>query len=680
MGDGLADHQQVTVLDFACGTGTFLLEAFQQIFENIGGAESGKSDLVVREHLTKNIFGFEYLVAPYTIAHLKLSQYLRDQRYPLHTDERLQIFLTNTLEPIEPQFDSYFPAVSREVEAAQRVKDRSILVIVGNPPYSGHSKNNGAWTARSIDGYKYTIERRPDLNSEDGRGPEERVPLGERNSKWLNDDYVKFIRFAQLKMDAVPEGLVGVITNHAWLDNPTFRGMRQSLMRSFDQIFVLDLHGSTKRKEKAPDGGKDENVFDILPGVAITIFVKKPGLERGVWRGDLWGRRLEKYLATAQGSLDSLVTKKLEPAAPGYLLSERDESLGAEYDSGWKVTEIFGTSVLGFQTHRDKFAISFTEAEMREKLAALANERLSDADLKRIYGLKSNRDWSLSDARSLVRAHPATPLSRVAYRPFDVRWAEFSGLTIDYPRRELLDHVAGRDNLCLLVSRQIGTPIWRHVFVADLPADNCLTATDTKGANHVLPMLRYTPDGETENITGSFRLYINQHYNQFYSVQEIMGYVYAILHASDYRERYAAFLRMDFPRISLPSSSEAFESLSALGWALLRAHLLKEVPSERGVTYRGRGTHQIEAPRYSAAEATIWINNQQGFAPVPPAIWEFHVGGHQVLAKYLKSRSGRALSLDEINHVCAVAESISFTLQQVARIDEAYAEAFSFDA
>ncbi|MDR3406986.1 MAG: N-6 DNA methylase [Methylovirgula sp.] len=289
--DGLADHRRVTVLDFACGTGTFLLEVFERIFDNIGGADSAKANLIVRDHMLKNIFGFEYLIAPYTIAHLKLSQYLSDRGHALTGSERLQVFLTNTLEPIEPQPNFLLPAVSAEVEAAQKVKDREILAIVGNPPYAYESKNNGAAIVAAIQGYKYTIRRRSDPTSPDGFGPDERAPLGERNPRGLNDDYVKFIRFAQLKMDSVEEGVVGIIANHSWLDNATFKGMRQSLMRTFEQMYVLDLHGNAKKKERAPDGSKDENVFDIEQGVAICVFVKKNGLERGVWRVDNWGKR-----------------------------------------------------------------------------------------------------------------------------------------------------------------------------------------------------------------------------------------------------------------------------------------------------------------------------------------------------------------------------------------------------
>jgi SAM-dependent methyltransferase len=307
---GLADRERVTVLDFACGTGTFLVEVLERIFDEIGGAEAGIAPLVVREHILKNIYGFEYLIAPYTIAHLKLSQYLAELAarannpdIALKEGERFQVFLTNTLEPIEPQKNFLLPELTHETEAAQKVKDKQILVIPGNPPYSGHSKNK---SFKEIDAYKFTYEQRPNPDNPDGPPLEVRVPLGERNPKWLNDDYVKFIRFAQMKMDEVDEGVVGIITNHSWLDNPTFRGMRQSLMRTFNQIYVLDLHGNYKKKERAPDGSEDENVFDIEQGVSISLLVKRPGEPAGVFRGDLWGKQLQKYRGRLKGGSERL--------------------------------------------------------------------------------------------------------------------------------------------------------------------------------------------------------------------------------------------------------------------------------------------------------------------------------------------------------------------------------------
>lgn len=666
---GLADHRRVTVLDFACGTGTFLLEVIRRIFENIGGPEAGAADLVVREHVTRNLYGFEYLIAPYTIAHLKLSQFLADQGRPLRGEERLRVFLTNTLEPIEPQRNLLLPAISDEVAAAQTVKDKPILVILGNPPYSGHSKNKGAWISRAIDGYKVVIET-------DEAGREVQKPLGERNPKWLNDDYVKFIRFAQLKMDAIQEGVVGIITNHSWLDNPTFRGMRQSLMRSFDQIYIIDLHGSTKRRERAPDGSDDENVFDIQQGVAISLFVKKPGLERGVWRGDLWGRRLQKYHALADGSVASLASSPLAPTGGFFLFASHAEETRQIYESGWRVPDIFPVNVLGFQTHRDGFAIAFTEAEMRGRLAVFADPQISDLEVAQRFGVRSNRDWSLAESRASARAGRARAPIRVAYRPFDDRWAEFSTVTMDYPRRELLDHVAGRANVCLLAPRSLSTNTWQHGFVVDKPANDCVISSQSREANQVFPLRRFIEADVQENLSASFRDFIDARFEHHYAPEEIFGYVYAILHAPTYRASFADFLRIDFPRIPFPEVAEEFEALSVLGWAVVQAHLLRQLPRRDLAKYHGAGDHLVGTPRYAPADEAIWINDNQRFAPVPANVWAFRIGGYQVLDKYLKSRKGRTLSLDEVTHVAAVADALAFTTEQMARIDEAYRAAF----
>ncbi len=689
IGDGLADHRRVTVLDFACGTGTFILEVFQRIFDTIGGSDSGRADLIVRDHFLKNIFGFEYLIAPYTIAHLKLSQYLQDQKQQLADDQRLQIFLTNTLEPIEPVANFLLPAISAEVKAAQAVKEKPILVITGNPPYSGHSKNKGTWITASIGEYKFSWEKTVD-------GLDERKPLGEKNPKWLQDDYVKFIRFAQMKMDGfsfrtvapdgkpiehsvpgIEKGIVGVITNHSWLDNPTFRGMRQSLMRSFERIYILDLHGSVKRRERAPDGSKDENVFDIEQGVAISLFVKGPGLDPGVWRGDLWGRRLDKYKAVAESKLENVNWVKLEPVTPFYLFARQDAAIRDEYAKNWRLPEIFPINVLGFQTHRDAFAVSFTEAEMKAKLEELANPRISDRELERRYGLKSTRGWSLPDARSAARSGAVNPPQVMAYRPFDSRWSQFSNLTMDRPRRELLDHVAGRTNITLLAPRSIGTKDWRHAFIAEVPANDCVISNRSREANQVFPLWHFG-DGKTaqENLSSSFRTFLDSRYEHHFTPEEILGYIYAVLHAPAYRERYAEFLRIDFPRLPFPQQANDFETLSGLGWALMRAHLLRELPRRGLAAYHGKGDHRIEIVRYSPQDEAIHINKIQHFKPVPRIVWEFYIGGYQVLDKYLKSRKGQVLSLDEINHVGAVADSLAFSVEQMIAIDSAYRAAF----
>jgi len=403
--DGLANHQRVTVLDFACGTGTFIVEVLQQIFDNIG-EDSGKRDLLIRDHILKSIFGFEYLIAPYTIAHLKLSQYLEEQGHKLVDDERFQIFLTNTLEPIAPQKNYLLPALTSEIEAAQTVKESPILVITGNPPYAANSKNKGEWITSKIEDYKYV----------DG------VHFGERKH-WLQDDYVKFIRFAQSKMEAVKDGVVAIITNHAWIYNPTFRGMRRSLMNTFEQIYIIDLHGSTKPRESAPGNEANENVFDIMKGVAVGLFIKSPGLKNGIWFGDVWGSRLEKYKTCVDKAYSDLAVNEVTPEKPFHFFSPRVSS----DISGWfdhkSLEDIFLFQSSGFLSARDHFNVHFNEDEVLTQMRAFRKLDATAARKKFALG-KDSRDWTVSNALKDIEKVKANSsyVRRVSYRPFDDRY------------------------------------------------------------------------------------------------------------------------------------------------------------------------------------------------------------------------------------------------------------------
>jgi predicted helicase len=654
--DGLADHKQVTVLDFATGTGTFLLEVFERIFDTIGGPESGRADGIVREHLTKNIYGFEYLIAPYTIAHLKLSQYLRDKGHPLADQERLQVFLTNTLEPVEPQANLWMPALAEEVKGAQAVKDKPILVITGNPPYSGHSKNTGAWITASIAEYRKGF---PEL-SKPAQG------------KWLQNDYVKFIRFAQMKMDEVGEGVVGIITSHSWLDNQTFKGMRKSLMDSFDQIYLLDLHGNTERREVAPDGSKDENVFDIKEGVAVSLFIKKSGLKKAVFHADLWGRRLKKYQATTEADLNSIEWVKILPEEPLWLFWDQDEEISSEYHAYHSVPAIFGglgDPAPGFVTTQDEFAISFTGEEARDKVQALL-ETNTEAEARKLFRLCSQEQWSYARSKQeLPSVDLGATTVEVTYRPFDNRWTVWDR-NVNVHRRERANRYLLKDNLGLLTHRQ--TKDDPQPFVTAHPAAH--KSGTRYDISYVLPLYI---DGR-EAFDPAFRDYLDARYGEHYDPEEILGYIYAVLHAPTYRSRYAEFLRIDFPRIPFAETPEQFEALSVLGWDLIQTHLLKTVPRSkpRLGDYTGKGDHTVEAVRYSPQEATVWINKTQGFANIPQAVWDFHIGGYQVIDKYLKSRKGRTLNLDEQTHVGNIAESLNFTIAQMVKIDAEYVRAF----
>ena len=671
--DGLADHRRVTLLDFATGTGTFLLEVFERMFETVGNSEA-KRTLLIREHVLRNVFGFEYLIAPYTIAHLKLSQYLKDKGFTFSDTERLRIYLTNTLEPIAPQRNFLLPALSAESEAAQGVKDQPILVITGNPPYSGHSRNKGAWISAAIDAYKKI----------DGK------KLDEKNPKWLNDDYVKFIRFAQMKIDEVPEGVVGIITNHSFLDNPTFRGMRQSLMASFDRIYVLDLHGNAKKKEHAPDGGKDENVFDIEQGVAISLFIKsREPKNRRVFRADLFGPRLAKYEACARTPFDASGWREIKPAAPFYLFKSQNEKTGAEYHKGITVTQIFPTNTLGFQTHRDDFAIAFTPDEMVARLADMRNKSLSDSVIRERYNLRDNRDWKLSDARERLRKKTIPEITAVDYRPFDKRYCQFGYETMDYPRKDLIEHVLGRENICLNTVRQTKFDTWKHAMATDTPPPAVFV--EIKDGSNVFPLYLYPSADKKpthdlfggddpfagkeriENISAAFRAELAHRYGPpALTPEQVFGYVYAILHAPSYRTRYAEFLRVDFPRIPLVERRRDFEALADLGWSLAQIHLMKTLPRSKLGKYQGNGDNGVEKPRYAKAEQAVYINASQKFAPIPPEVWNFQIGGYQVLEKYLKSRKGRTLGLDEVSQVERITAALEATIACMAKIDTAY--------
>jgi hypothetical protein len=676
--DGLADRRRVTVLDFATGTGTFLLEVMQQILDE---TSEGVRDQVIRAHALKNLYGFEYLIAPYTIAHLKLSQFLHDQGFVMQPKERLQIYLTNTLEPIEPQQNWLLPALSKEVELAQGVKNKPILVITGNPPYSGHSLNKGQWITRMIESYKQV----------DGR------PLGEKNPKWLQDDYVKFIRFAQWKMEQVEEGVVGIITNHSFLDNPTFRGMRQSLMRTFNRIYVLDLHGNRKKKEITPDGGKDENVFDIEQGVCISLLLRKSGLEQKIFHSDLWGKRKDKYRACLEMEFKDVSWDRIQPQSPFYLFIPQDESLRVEYEKGWKITDVMNLNSNGFFTARDKLTIHFARNEVLRVLKIFIE--LEPNDARREFGLgKDVRDWKVEFAQKDLKESGLREANviEVAYRPFDIRFTYYTGHSrgiMCMPRAEIMQHLI-RDNVALCVGRQsitTGSADYDTVLINNKPVDlnfyrrggeavfplYIYNITENKKPNknqnnHLfVKELQAQYNERRENFAPKFRAFIDLKYGNHYEPEAILGYIYAVLHSPTYRRRYAEFLKIDFPRIPFVDDRQLFEKLAGLGWALVQAHLLKDIPASPQVEIN-KGSDLVEKPSYNPKEQRLYLNPQQYFAPVPEDVWNFHIGGYQVLDKYLKSRKGRQLSLDEIENVMNVVKVLRFTIDQMQEIDETW--------
>ncbi len=681
--DGLGDRNKVTVLDFATGTGTFLVEVLQQIFDKLPTG-SGKKDFVVKEHVLKNIFGFEYLIAPYTIAHLKLSQFLKDNGYNLEDKERLQIFLTNTLDPINTQQRiPFLPALTEESKQAQKIKDKPILVITGNPPYSIHSKNNGDWIKNKIEDYKIV----------DGQ------KLKERNPKALQDDYVKFIRFAQNKIDKIEEGIVGIITNHTFLFNPTFPGMRQNLMKTFNQMYFINLHGNAKMKEKTPEGGKDENVFDIEQGVAISILIKKKGLPQKVFYSDFYGSRKHKYESSLEETIKSIEWKELNPNAPTYLFQPINEELKEEYNEYWSLLKIFKLSSSGIKTHRDHFAYAFEVSELKKRISDFRNLSISDDNISEKYSIKDTRDWKLrlNREKNLKLAKPGQYYQECIYRPFDNRNIFFHETIVELPRKEIMLNIQ-ESNIALISGRAgqvVGGDEWNLSFIANKIADvnlfyrggavlfplyilrNGTEAMFFEGNKNEVnePQVYYGKRGvefyKKENFLKDFRDYIDAHYKQRFSPETIFNYIYAILHSPTYRSKYEEFLKIDFPRIPFVKDKKIFKELSELGNELIRVHLLEtEIKNSIG-NFLGDGNNTVEEISFRVEKkiGKLFINKTQYFNNVSADIFKFSIGGYPVLHKYLSERKNIKLHF-ELDHLEEVIKALDFTIKQMKKIDK----------
>ena len=677
---GLADSR-VTALDFACGTGTFLLETMKQIFHN---SDKNLARKVLDEHICQNIFGFEYLVAAYTVAHLKLSQYLSKEGIPLGKQQRLKIYLANTLEnfnmsELEDNEDYILRRLNEEGKEAQKIKDKDILVIMGNPPYAGHSLNKGAWISEKIERYKYI----------DGK------PLEENFSKWLQDDYVKFICFAEEKMMKAKEGIVGIITNHSFLDNITFQGMRNSLLQTFDQIYVLDLHGNSRRKIVSPTGVKDENIFDIMQGVSISFFIKKPGIEKKFCHAEIWGSRETKYRTSVRSTYKGIEWTNLKNSTAPYLFKPFNSSLHEIYKSFWGITDIFLENSTGIVTKRDSLAFQFKKRDLENIIRHLLT--LTPAQIREEY---SDCNWDSRDGKaefvydSLKKiGYNKDLFKKCLYRPFDNRWTYYNkkskGL-IGWPVYDIMRHMIRGKNLALISVKQIAEKIYNHAFITETITESRITLSN-KGVAYLFPLYLYAPDKDgklpknmkevygvtnpfvkkevIENIYPDFRKEINKKYNEIFTAEKIFFYIYAILHSPYYREKYQEFLRIEFPRIPFPDDKESFLKLSILGEQLKQAHLLEKIPN-LPISYEGEGDDKITKIIYF--DKKLHINPNQFFTPIEPEVWNFHIGGYQVLKKYLQERKKRKLpflSWDEIEHVKKIVASLTATRTLMERID-----------
>ena len=636
--DGLADTDTL-ILDPAVGTGTFLYFVIEQIKERLAG-QRGAWKNYVEKHLLTRLFGFELLMAPYTVAHMKLGLQLLEAGYEFKEGERLGIYLTNTLEEgIKEKYESAFGGfLEQEASEATAIKrDKPIMVVLGNPPYSGHSANRSEiiteWDETRRKGNTIiSVRRKRKEKTFIGKLLEDykRVDggkLDERNSQSIQDDYVKFFRFGQWRIEQTGSGIVAFITNHSFLESPTFRGMRQNLLNTFSEIYVYNLHGNTRTMERNPYGGKDDNVFDIQQGVSICIMVKHKDHKSStlLHHADLWGVRTKKYSVLNSNDVTTTNWSTGEPSSPHFLFAPSNKSHEKDYSTLPIINEIFKLSSNGFKTHRDHFAVAFTIEDMEKRVNELVDTTISDETLRSRYNLKDNSSWKLPNVRDLLRKskHWRNYFIGCIYQPFDVRACLYGNYLMDRPRIDTMKHLL-HDNFAIAIGRQgqaVGGAQWNLLMVSNFVANTNLFY---RGGIQYFPVYLYLENDDTDdnaphsrniqvrildaeetdyfdfnekgrrpNLSKAFVSEMEAKLGlpfktegsafvdgavplDWFGPEDIFYYAYAVFHSPTYRERYAEFLKIDFPRLPLTSDVNLCSSrLVRFGAELVSLHLMK---------------------------------------------------------------------------------------------------------
>lgn len=612
------ETHRVQILDPATGTGTFLAEVVNQIYDKFQDMQ-GMWQGYVNDHLLPRLHGFELLMASYAVAHLKLDMLLEQTGFNhAENKKRLKIYLTNSLEECHPDTGSLWAQwLSDEASAANRIKrDCPVMVMIGNPPYSGESQNKGEWIMHLMEDYK--------------KEPGGETQLKERNPKWINDDYVKFIRLAQYYIERNKYGVIGFINPHGFLDNPTFRGMRWNLLKTFDKIYTINLHGNYKKKEVGPDGSPDENVFDIQQGVSINMFIKtgeKKAKELGkVYYYDLYGKREEKYNFLTNTPFSEVKYKELNPIAPMYFFVPKDFELMEEYEKGVKVNDLFSLGSMGITTGHDKEMVSIQPFKSADNLP-------------------------------------------YCYRPFDTQWIDYDVERIARARENVMSHLKKANiALCLIKVNSSSDGLFKVLVSSGMTDKTILSSKDNA---NVFPLYLYTNEFGKEtkvaNLNDEEWQKFNNSIGRITPPEELLAYIYAVLHSPSYRERYKEFLKVDFPRIPLPTSESEFVRLAQIGQQLIDLHMMRNTQSWKcDTTFPEPGSQQIDMLKWK--DKQVWINKQQYFGNVPEEVWDFYIGGYQPAQKWLKDRKGRTLVFDDIKHYLYIIHALAETIKLMQKI------------
>ena len=685
---------QLQILDPATGTGTFLTEVIKQVHQKFK-QNQGMWQGYVSQHLIPRLIGFELIMAAYAVTHLKIGLTLQETGFNF-TDqkERLNVYLTNSLDEAKKE-TSPLPLnefLTDEANEANSIKTESpVMVILGNPPYKGISSNNGDWIRKLIADYK-------------------KEPVSGKKLKeikqWLDDDYVKFIRYGQHFIEKKGEGILAFINNNNFLDNLTFRGMRWNLLQTFDKIYILDLHGSSKKKETAPDGSKDENVFDIQVGVSINFFIKtnrkKAGELAQVYHKDLYGSRQNKNKFLWEKDLLDLKFKKLPNKHDLYYFLPKNFAYKSQYDKGFKLKELFINNVTGVVTFRDKLTIHRTIDSLKKTATEFIKLEPEQARTKFALG-EDGRDWKVAlaqaDLKNYLKDKPAP--TQINYRPFDFRHTYYTGRMKGFfsnPRKKVMQHFLLGENIGLVTNREQKQGRQLSIFISDKIIDLHLV---DNGA-YIFPLYIYhtTDDHDkfketnpnqtrehnlNETIVNKIAEKINLKFtpeaetNQTsFCPLDLLDYIYAILHSLSYRKKYQEFLKIDFPKVPIPKDKASFLNFAKFGSQLRELHLLKNSSDSEFATFPISGGNLINSEfkennfelDETSKSGKVWINKRQYFNNIPTLCWNFDIGGCHPAKQWLKDRKGRELSFDDIVHYQKIISTLLKTHQLMQELDK----------
>lgn len=702
--NGLADNSytkdekwhKVQILDPATGTGTFLAETVKKIKENYIGQEGlWASDVVT--HIVPRMNGFEYLVAPYTMAHLKLATALGLEQSHNNIPDRLNIFLTNSLEEDHPeQILDFARYITDESNAASKVKrDTPIRIIMGNPPYKEKSVNKGEWIMNLMDDYKQEpgVQKKLVGKTKEGQ-PKYKNTLNEKNSKGINNDYCKFIRLGHNFVNRTQSGVLAYICGNTFTKTNIFRGMRYELLKNFDEIYIINLHGSSKFDEYN-DGKQDENIFDIQVGVSINIFVKKqdstPGLAK-VYYKDIFGSRKSKLEFLKTHRIEGIEFESIFPIAPYYELSPKAvdfEDVHKEYEQGFGIDELIINNKQGFKTGNDPAVIHSSKEKVERMISDLVSVT-PDGDINKKYGFRDSQDWKLSSSRKSLRKNSNREkyISQVCYRPFDIRYSYIHKDIMNRPRPLIQESILNKENIILCIGKQgtaIGNTEWSLVFISDLPTD---MNVNPRGGAYLFPLFIYDTMGlRVYNFNHNIIEKIEQKLNLRLQDQEdslreeggflgidLIDYIYAVLHSKKFREKYHQFLQNGFPRIPYPQNSRIFFQLVEKGKQLRELHLLKNITQRDFITQYPvtTGNDMVSKRSFtptSEGMGKVWINEDKYFDNVPLQAWQLFISGYQPLDKWLKDRTNQTLSGDDIRHFQKIVVALNKTIEIMNQID-----------